>query len=461
MRPWAELTPQQRAQAREQFKTLKQLPPEKKDEVRQKWEQYQSLPPETRRELAAKPVPATPPGRAAPAAPSGRKPAPALAPPGSGPPPVAAAAGSRPPPGSGVRRPGRVRRRRRCRAARRRRDDGRVTAHPPAPAAAPAEPPACPGAGLPRAARRRADLRVAAADGAAVRRELRAAAAGVARTSDFGADRAHAPAAVDSGAGVHLPGPVRRRCALLRHVVDRRPAHAGDEDLAAAARRSGRRGARPAPRVAALPRRLDRPGAGAGRVRGAATRWACPRTSSGSSRSTGSGRWSIATAASCTTGSPAPVWSATRPAPDCGALGASAYSAGGSAGRGPGGRARASATASAITTMPASAGAIERLAEQAPRHQRSHHRHQVEQARHVGGRAVAEQPVEQADRAERQHQHRPAEGERRTTRSSGRPARRATPRPARRAARRRRTGSPPRCAGRDGRNAASATACRR
>ena len=50
--------PQQRAVAREQYKTLKQLPPEKKQEVRQKWEQYQNLPPETRRELATKPAPA-------------------------------------------------------------------------------------------------------------------------------------------------------------------------------------------------------------------------------------------------------------------------------------------------------------------------------------------------------------------------------------------------------------------
>ena len=34
MRPWAELTPQQRAAAREQYKSLRQLPPGKKDEVK-------------------------------------------------------------------------------------------------------------------------------------------------------------------------------------------------------------------------------------------------------------------------------------------------------------------------------------------------------------------------------------------------------------------------------------------
>ena len=47
MRPWSQLTPQERHAAREQYKNLRQLPPEKKDEVRQHWEQYQNLPPET------------------------------------------------------------------------------------------------------------------------------------------------------------------------------------------------------------------------------------------------------------------------------------------------------------------------------------------------------------------------------------------------------------------------------
>ena len=75
MKPWAELTPQQRDAARQQYKSLRQLPPEKKGEVRQKWEQYQSLPPETRQELAKQPPPS------AQGAGSGRTPAPAAQPP--------------------------------------------------------------------------------------------------------------------------------------------------------------------------------------------------------------------------------------------------------------------------------------------------------------------------------------------------------------------------------------------
>ena len=57
MKSWAELTPQQRQTAREQYKSLRQLPPEKKDEVRQRWQEYQSLPPEQKRELATRPAP--------------------------------------------------------------------------------------------------------------------------------------------------------------------------------------------------------------------------------------------------------------------------------------------------------------------------------------------------------------------------------------------------------------------
>jgi len=51
------LTPQERAVAREQYKSMKQLPPEKKAEVRQRWQEYQTLPPETKRELALQPTP--------------------------------------------------------------------------------------------------------------------------------------------------------------------------------------------------------------------------------------------------------------------------------------------------------------------------------------------------------------------------------------------------------------------
>jgi hypothetical protein len=52
MRPWAELTPDQRRAAREQYRSLRELPP---DQVRQRWEQYRSLPPEARREYARRP----------------------------------------------------------------------------------------------------------------------------------------------------------------------------------------------------------------------------------------------------------------------------------------------------------------------------------------------------------------------------------------------------------------------
>ncbi len=53
MSAWARLTPDERRIAREQFKTLRQLPPEQRQEVRQKWQEYQQLPPEKRRELAS------------------------------------------------------------------------------------------------------------------------------------------------------------------------------------------------------------------------------------------------------------------------------------------------------------------------------------------------------------------------------------------------------------------------
>ena len=51
-----QLTPAERAAAREHYKSLRQLPPDKKDAVRQKWEQYQTLPPE-RREALGKSAP--------------------------------------------------------------------------------------------------------------------------------------------------------------------------------------------------------------------------------------------------------------------------------------------------------------------------------------------------------------------------------------------------------------------
>lgn len=100
MRPWATLSPQERAAAREQYKTLNKLPPEKKQDVRQKWELYQNLPPEERQKLGAKPVAPA----AKPAAPDAQ-PAPGPVPPPQslGPvpppqsPPSSAPAGSPPP----------------------------------------------------------------------------------------------------------------------------------------------------------------------------------------------------------------------------------------------------------------------------------------------------------------------------------------------------------------------------
>jgi len=71
MRPWAQLSPQERQSARERYKNLRELPPEKKDEVRQRWEQYRNLSPEEKKALADR----------APAKPGARTPAPPLRPP--------------------------------------------------------------------------------------------------------------------------------------------------------------------------------------------------------------------------------------------------------------------------------------------------------------------------------------------------------------------------------------------
>jgi hypothetical protein len=67
MQEWGKLTPQQRQEAREKFKTASRLPAEKKKELKQKWEEYLSLPEEEREKLKqqvdSKPVPK--PGRPA------------------------------------------------------------------------------------------------------------------------------------------------------------------------------------------------------------------------------------------------------------------------------------------------------------------------------------------------------------------------------------------------------------
>lgn len=54
MQDWANLTPEQRTQARVQYKTLKTAPPEKKEAIKQKWEQYKELPDEEKKRLAEK-----------------------------------------------------------------------------------------------------------------------------------------------------------------------------------------------------------------------------------------------------------------------------------------------------------------------------------------------------------------------------------------------------------------------
>lgn len=51
MQDWGKLTPEQRALARENFKTARQLPPEQKQQLRQKWEEYSSLPAEEKERL--------------------------------------------------------------------------------------------------------------------------------------------------------------------------------------------------------------------------------------------------------------------------------------------------------------------------------------------------------------------------------------------------------------------------
>ena len=58
MEAWAKLTPDQRRQARENYRDLSQLPPQKKQDLKEKWVEYQSLSPEEKRRLG------TPPGDA-------------------------------------------------------------------------------------------------------------------------------------------------------------------------------------------------------------------------------------------------------------------------------------------------------------------------------------------------------------------------------------------------------------
>ena len=67
MGAWTRLTPDQRRQAREQYKTIKQLPPDKRQQVGQKWQEYQQLPPEKKRELTTRGASTAPPPATVPA----------------------------------------------------------------------------------------------------------------------------------------------------------------------------------------------------------------------------------------------------------------------------------------------------------------------------------------------------------------------------------------------------------
>jgi hypothetical protein len=62
MQAWASLTPDQRRQARENYKRLAKMPHEdQKKELREKWAEYQALPPHERQSLV--PEPSTDPRR--------------------------------------------------------------------------------------------------------------------------------------------------------------------------------------------------------------------------------------------------------------------------------------------------------------------------------------------------------------------------------------------------------------
>jgi hypothetical protein len=49
MQEWAKLTPQQRDQAREQYRSLAKVVPDRREELRRHWAEYQALPPHEKR----------------------------------------------------------------------------------------------------------------------------------------------------------------------------------------------------------------------------------------------------------------------------------------------------------------------------------------------------------------------------------------------------------------------------
>jgi hypothetical protein len=60
MQAWAKLSPEQRRQARENYKRIVKVPPEKRDKLRDAWAEYQALPPHERQSLAPPPAPPEP-----------------------------------------------------------------------------------------------------------------------------------------------------------------------------------------------------------------------------------------------------------------------------------------------------------------------------------------------------------------------------------------------------------------
>ena len=58
MQAWAKLSPEQRRQARENYRRIVKAPPEKRDKLREAWAEYQALPPAERQNLAPAPQPA-------------------------------------------------------------------------------------------------------------------------------------------------------------------------------------------------------------------------------------------------------------------------------------------------------------------------------------------------------------------------------------------------------------------
>jgi hypothetical protein len=72
MTDWAKLTPDERKQARDKYKSLQKAPPEQKKAVKQKWQEYKELPESEKTRLKAeaakKPTPRPAPSKQATAA---------------------------------------------------------------------------------------------------------------------------------------------------------------------------------------------------------------------------------------------------------------------------------------------------------------------------------------------------------------------------------------------------------